>query len=495
MNLARIAFAGIALGALAIGCGGSRASQPTSPDAVAPGYPATRWVPASPSYVFAAPTFADAQRGIRDAIDGLGMFAGLTVDDAGSGLSRMLAVNPLDEASVAAIGVDVQGGVVAFSEDLAPTFVVRLNAPELLQAFLDKQRERGLVSRSVIVDGIEVFTAEIIRGDLDVSWAIADGWLWIHFTPDFASNEGTAWFTNSRKPQSTEWARDWAWAQATAATTKGLVGFVDPKDVLGRFAAKVPEALACVRLLDPIERVGLAVQVESGGTAKGKVSFDLGPAAARLASTILPVPDGFAAASINAPIVGQWNLDLAALNAWLSPCLTAINERVDSEKILDRYGVRAGRAIVQRVDLDDKSGAGVVSLDLAHRRFFSSLLDDIPMRSTLERDKSFGPLAGHTIAIPFVATVDYILNDTMAFAAMGEGLLAKVVGSGKGAPGPVAAIDVFPPALTLETWKGLLELADLPGSLAERLLRWREGHISISIEGTSLVLAASGTRR
>ncbi len=491
MHFARIALAAVALA----GCGGSRSATPTSPDAVAPAFPATRWVPASPSYVFAAPTFADAQRSIRDAIDGLGMFVGLTADEAGAELAGVLAVNPLDEAAVTSIGIDVRGGIVAFSEDLAPTFVVKVNAPDLLQAFLDKQRERGMVSRSVVVDGVEVFTAEIIRGDLDVSWAVADGWLWLHFTPDFAKTEGTAWFTNSRTPQSTDWGRDWAWAQAAAASTKGLIGFIDPKDVLGRFAAAVPRGLACVRLLDPIQRVGVAVEVDTGGTAKGKVSFDLGAAATDVAGATLPVPEGFASAAANSPIVAQWNLDLVALNAWLAPCLTAIEERVDSQRIAERYGIRAGRAIVQRVDLDDKSGAGVVSLDLVHRRFLAQQLDEIPMRSTLEREKRFGPIAGHTIAIPLMFTVDYVLDDKMAFVAMGDGLLAKVIGNGATAPGPIASLDMFPPMLTLETWQGLLELADLPTSLADRLLRWREGHISIAIDGSSLVLAASGTRR
>jgi hypothetical protein len=494
MLFARIALAALVVGGLA-SCGGSRSATPTSPDVVAPAFPAARWVPASPSYVFAAPTFADAQRGIRDVVDGLGIFVGLTAEGLGSDLSRMLAVNPLDEAAVGSIGIDVRGGVVAFSEDLAPTFVARVNEPAMLQAFLDKQRERGLVSRSVIVDGVEVFTAEIIRGELDASWAVADGWLWLHFTPAFAKHEGTAWFTNSRKPQNTDWGRDWGWAQGVAGTAKGLVGFVNPTDVIGRFVAKVPEALACARLLEPVQRVGLAVEIEAPGSAKGKVTLDLGASAAQVARATRPVPDGFASVAANSPIVAQWNLDLVALNTWLEPCLTAIGERTDTQRILERYGIRAGRAIVQRIDLDDKSGAGVVSLDLVHKRYLGGLLDDVPMRSTVERDKKFGPIAGKTISIPFIATVDYVLQDNMAYAAMGDGVLARTVGNGTGVPGPLAAIDLFPPMLSVETWKGLLDLAGMPESIAERMLRWREAHISIAIEGSSLVVAASGTRR
>ena len=495
MVLARIALAGLAMAGVLASCGGSRTATPAAPEVVAPAFPATRWVPASPSYVFAAPTFADAQRGIRDAVDGLGMFVGLSGDELGASLARLVVVNPLDPAAVAAIGIDVQGGVAVFSEDLAPTFVARLSAPDALQAFLDKQRQRGMVSRSVMVDGIEVFTAEIIRDEMDVSWAIADGWLWLHFIPGFARSEGTAWFSNSRAPRSTDWGRDWAWAQAAAQTTKGIVGFIDSKDVIGRFVSRVPEALACARLLDPIERVGLAVEVGGDASAKGRLTLDLGSAATQVAKATLPVPDGFASAAAKAPIAAQWNLDLVALNAWLQPCLTAIGERSDAQRLLDGFGVRAGRAIVQHVDLDDKSGAGVVSLDLVHKRYFASVLDEIPMRSTVERDRTFGPLAGHTIAIPFIATVDYVLTDTLAYVAMGDGLLARMVGKGTHVPGPIAAVDLFPPLLSIDTWEGLLELADLPTSLAAQLLRWREGHLSIAIDGSSLVVAASGTRR
>jgi hypothetical protein len=267
--------------------------------------------------------------------------------------------------------------------------------------------------------------------------------------------------------------------------------------VIGRIVAKVPDALACARLLEPIQRVGLAVEVGGGGTAKGKLSLDLGPAAAQVASATMPIPEGFAKASTGAPVTAQWNLDVVALRAWAQPCLTTVADRDVRNGLdaLDRFGIRAARAFVQRLDLDDKSGAGVVSLDLVHKRYLASLLDQVPMRDTLERNKKFGPLAGHTIAIPFMFSFDYVLNDKLAYAAMGDGLLASTVGAGKATPGPIAAIDLFPPAMPVATWKDLAELADVPESFVDRLLRWREAHVSLAIEGSSLVLAASGTRR
>jgi hypothetical protein len=258
----------------------------------------------------------------------------------------------------------------------------------------------------------------------------------------------------------------------------------------------VPEALACARLLDPVQRVGLSIALDSSGTAKGKLSFDLGASAHMVANATLPVPEGFAGTSAKAPIVAQWNLDLVALGAWAKPCLAVVHRDLGFvDELVSAYGIRAGRAAIQRLDLDDKSGAGVVSLDLVHKRWFASQLDEVPGRSALERDRTFGPIAGHTISIPFVASFDYVLTDKLAYLAMGDGVLAKTIGTGKSVPGPIAAIDVFPPMLSVETWKGLLELARLPELLADRLLGWREAHLSLAIEGTSLVLAASGTRR
>jgi len=239
----------------------------------------------------------------------------------------------------------------------------------------------------------------------------------------------------------------------------------------------------------------VAISIEGDGSrVSGRLAFDLGPAAASVTAGLLPVPEGFAAAAAQAPLAAQWNLDLLVVRAWLQPCLHAIDEDLGR---LDRFGVRSGRAVLQAFDPDDKSGAGAVVLDLAHQKFFASQLDELPMRSTLERRRTFGPHAGHSISIPFVATLDYVLTDKLAMAAVGDGLLAKVVGSGKTEPGPVASIDILPPAMSAEAWRTLLGALDRRDAdvIVERLLRWREGHIAVTIEGTSLLVAATGVRR
>lgn len=118
--------------------------------------------------------------------------------------------------------------------------------------------------------------------------------------------------------------------------------------------------------------------------------------------------------------------------------------------------MRSGRAVLQSFEVDPLGGTGVVSFDLAGRGYFAKYLDKIPMRSALEKDRSFGPYPGHSIAVPFVATVDYILTDHLAFAAMGDGLLARAIGSGPGSGGPIAELDIHPGGLPVDTWSWLI---------------------------------------
>ena len=469
-------------------------------------FPATRWVPANPTYLFAAPTVRDAQRSLRDTIDSFGMLGGVEIAEVSRELTRLLSIDPLSPEALAGMGIDVEGSLAMFSEDLSPTFVARLSAPEQAQAFFDRQRERGMVTQSVIVACVEVFTAQLLA-NVRVSWAIDDGWLWVHFSLPIGAAQGTEWFASSRTPQgpgrrrsgtgsagSAGWGGDWDWSQSAAKVTKpALTGFVDARELLATLTSKVPDAIACARLVAPVRRIGVSFEGD-GSRASGRLAFDVGPAAAAISSALLPVPEGFAAQTQGAPLAVQWNLDLLVVRAWLQPCLSAINEDVSE---LDRYGVRSGRAVLQTFNPDDKSGAGAVALDLAHKQYFTAQLDNIPLRSTLERNRTYGPHKGHSISVPFVATLDYVLTDRLALAGVGDGLLAKVVGTGKTVPGPIAALDIIPSAMSPEAWKTVLGVIDQRHAEAfvERLMRWREGHIAVTLEGASLLVAATGVRR
>lgn len=469
-----------------------------APPATATAFPATRWVPANATYVLASPTVKQAQHGMRDVIDALGILTGVDVGEASRGLQQMLAVDPLSPDPVAGMGIDLEGGIAMFSDALSPTVVVHLAAPDQTQAFFDRLRERGLVTQSVVADGAEIFSAALPGANLKVSWAVAADWLWVHFTLPFAHEEPTAWFVASHTPGAAGWAQDWQWAeraagQAARTAPSALVGFVDAHHLIGTLAARVPDAVACTRLLEPVARVGLALDGDGQGVS-GRLTVDLGPAAARLAAAVLPVPEGWAEAVAHAPLAVQLNLDLVAVRAYLAPCTRVLGDGLAD---LDRYGVRAGRMVLLELDPDGKSGRGAAVADLVTKRWFADKLDDIPLRSHLESDRTFGALRGHSLSVPFGPTVDYVLTDRIAMAAVGDGLLARLVGKGAAVPGPVAALDLQPAGLSEEAWLTVLDVLDvgLSKRFVERLMRWREGHISLAVEGSTLVLAATGRRR
>jgi hypothetical protein len=436
----------------------------------------------------------DAQRAIKDVVDSVGVIGGVDASALSRELGMLLAVDPLSADALTGMGIDLEGGIVMFSEDVAPTFVVHLSAPEAVQAFFDRQRERGLVTQSVVVDGTELFTAQLPGGaHVKVSWAVSADWLWVHFSLPFAHDEGQAWFTSSHRPEGPGWAKAWQWAStAVTAAKPAMIGFVDAHDVIASIVGKVPDAMACAKLLDPVGRVGIAV-TGGGKQAAGKLTIDIGPAAAGIAAQILPGPAGFAGLAATAPLAAQWNVDLLAVRAWLQPCLKAMNQ---DASVLDRFGLRSGRVVLRSYDPDDRSGTGALALDLAHKRYFEALLDEIPLRSTLERSRTFGPHKGHNLSVPFVASLDYVLTDHLALAGVGDGLLVQMLGTGM-VKGPVAAIDIAPPALPAEAWKMLLRTIGI-GSVDDvvtQLMRWRDGHIAVTIEGTSLVVTATGNRR
>jgi len=206
---------------------------------------------------------------------------------------------------------------------------------------------------------------------------------------------------------------------------------------------------------------------------------------------VLPAPAGWPAAVARAPLAAQWNLDLAAVKPALAPCAQAL--ALDLAP-LDRYGVRTARAILQRFDPDTPTNSrGAASFDLLHRTYASRLLDEIPGRSLIQRKRTFGPYKGYSLSIPFGGpTVEYVLDDRRALAGLGEGVLAEVVGQGPGAPGPILAIDVAPPAMPREAWAGLLGML---GLRADALLAWRELHLGLAVDGQRLVLDVFGRRR
>lgn len=490
-----IVVAVVAVAALGGGCGGgggtgARGAPPAPPaPVVAPGYDAARWIPARPTYAAAARSVRDAQDAVLDLIASFGALVDADAGELSLALGRLLVVDPLSPDALEAIGIDTAGGLAVFSEAIDPTFVVHLAAPEQTQAFFTHQRRAGMQARSVMVDGVEVFTT-MLRGGLPASWAIADGWLWVHFALTRAGGGETAWFSSSRRPGAPAWAGDWTWAIGGGGqgARPAIAGFVDTRALIERVSQRIPAAIACARLLSPIGRFGVTLEAD-GKRLGGRLAVEVGAgAAAGIARAILPPSDAWSAAAARAPLAAQWNVDLALVRAWLAPCAVAFGAGPDP---LEAYGVRTARAILHHYDHDKPTKSrGVAAFDLAHRTYATKLLDEIPGRSLIQRKRTFGPYQGHAIAIPFGPTIEYVLEDHLALAGLGEGELAAVAGPA-GARGPLLAIDVSPPAMSHASWSGLLGMVNLR---PDALLRWRELHLALALDGARLVLDVSGSR-
>jgi hypothetical protein len=472
-------------------------------------FAAARWVPAQPTYVFASKTLGTAQRSLRDTLDLIGIAVGFELRDASQAVSDLIGVDALHPDPIAAIGIDPHGGWAAFSEDLSPTLVVHLAAPDRMAAFLDRQRQRGMATESVIVaaargrERTEVVSAHLANG-LKLSWAIAGDWMWVHVALPFAHDDGTSWFTASHDPHTAGWSATWAWAQRAAGAAAGVVGFLDLHGAVANAVASLPDAVACAKQIPAVGRVAVAIDGDERHVA-ARLAFSV-RSTAKLSSLILPAPSGWAATAAHAAIAAQWNLDLPAVRSWLAPCLASAGVDLTA---LDDAGVRAGRGLVLDFDPDGMSGTGAIALDVTRPAFFERQLDRIPLRHTLERMRTFGTTPGVQIAIPFGVTVEYVLDDHRAVAALGDGMLARVFAPAAPAPAPapapLIAIDLAPPAMSVQAWGSVLhalvdhELSGPPGPatrrMVDRLMRWRDLHLGVTVEPSELVVSLSGHRR
>lgn len=476
--------------AAAVACGGKGGAGGATPaPAAVAGYSAARWIPGKATYAITARTVREAQQGVRDLIETFGVLAGVTVGEVSRELRDVLLVDPLAADAVSQIGIDLEGGFALFSDAYNPTLVARLGSEPAFRAFLERQRDLRL--QSVVVEGVEVFTAPV-PGGLRISWAIADGWLWVHFALPGLPDDSATWFAASRHPGAPTWA-----AEITAATGGAeppVVGFVDVARLVADVQARVPALAGCFAQLQlgAIGKLGLALAGDPQ-RANARLALDVGALAPAIASAALGIPEGWSTATAQVPLAVQWNVDLAAARTRLAPCL----EVVDADlRVLDELGVRAARGFIRSFDPDSREGSGAVALDLVHKDFFAAKLDDIPLRSTMERKRTFGPYAGKSLAIPMFLTVDYVLTDQLALAGVGDGQLLTLIGKGGTVGGPLAEVAVQPQGLSVESWTELLRLLDVGDArrVAERLQRWRDARVKLTLDGSRLVLAASGTR-
>lgn len=466
------------------GHGGSQPAVPAGD--VDPHYQASRWFPQQPTYALASVKVTDIQRTIKDVVASFGLLAGLTEGEVGSELSKLLGLDPLSTDALRSAGIDPDGGFSIFSNELDPTVAVHLTDPAAFAAFVEKQRAAGMVSQSVVVDGIEQFTFK--QKDAGLSWAVVDDWLLVHLLVPGAHDDNKSWLETSRHRGKASWLDAWQWINRVATKTASVIGVVNLQQLIA-LSTRGADAVACTQLLAPIAYTGVSVDGD-GKHVAGRIAFDLGDRAGRVFDAALWPPQGWDLASKGAPISLGWNLDIDAFATWASPCTRALGMGVLNHLT---QGIRAGRAFAFKVDLDDKSGVGAMALD-GDMTVIKDQLDRIPMRGTLEKDRTWNGVKGHHLGIPFGPAVDYVLDDKRAVVAMGDGVMDKVWANDKPMP-RLAYLDLEPGGLPHDTWKKLFELAGLPRRALAMFEAWHDGHISVRLDGKALVFEASGNRR
>jgi hypothetical protein len=444
---------------VASGCGGKQA-RPQAGQAALP-FPAARWVPGAPTYVFAAPTVREGQLALAELVEP-------------ALVAQVIGIDLTNPDALAQIGIDVEGSIAMFSAEIDPTIAVHLANPAAAQTFVDQQRGRGE------------------RDGVRLDWRIDGDWLLLHVA--FAPHGDTSdWYAASKQPGAATWTARWDTARALSTAPSDLVGSVDLRTLTGKLGAHVSAFAACARQFETVRGVSVAFDIDAKAVA-GKLAIDVGGGAQTITSNTLAAPPGWTAASARAPLAAQWNLDLRMVAAWVQPCL---HGGPDLVAIVDQFGARTARGFAHSLDPDDKSGTGAVAIDLFHGRYFSSLLGQIPMRSKFERSRPFGAYKGKHLSVPFVATVDYVLDDRVFMIAMGDGLLERAASGGPPPPAPVFAFDVIPSGLPPDVWEWLLGEAGLPQPklVAARLQRWNDIHLGAHLDRESLVIEARGNRR
>lgn len=470
--------------ALCVACSGG-STKPKAPEGAAGGYTATRWVPGNASFVLTARTVREAQQGVRNLVETVLPLTGLSVDELSRELGETLQVDPLSPDGLANIGIDLEGGVAVFSDNFNPTIVARLSSAPAFRAFIERQP--NLKMQSVVDGGVEVFTANL-RHDARISWAIADDWLWVHVKLPDALDDSATWFAASRKPSAPTWT-----AELSASTP--VAGFLDLAKYVGDFTARHTESprgrllLTCLKSL-PVGRVSLALAGDAK-QANARIAMEIGPRINDIVAA--KIPAGFAAAAAQAPLAVQLNVGARFVRDHHPACF----EYLRIGEVTGELGIDAGRGYLRTFDPDNKDGSGAVALDLAHPRYIEAQLGKIPLRSAFERSRTFEGMKGKALSIPTFPTIEYVLQPTAAFAGIGEGQLSTMIGNGAPVAGPLFDITAQPPGLSIESWTALLELLDIDDAkpIATRLQNWRQLRVNLTIEGTRLVLAATGTRR
>jgi hypothetical protein len=467
-------------------------------------YEALRWVPADASYVIVGRRAADLSDVLRELAGVVGILADMDAEQMGSDLQRELGYNPLDVEQLRGLGIDPERGAAFFGTGVSLTAVAYLADPTKLEAFIDQMRERGISIQSQMSDGVEVFTLHF-DSEIQFSWAVVDGWVLSRAELLVEKAPELAWFESAHRAHGAMGAEPDFEAAVEAAVTHAakvsiggnppVIGVIRPgklADVVEQVHGAGHPMNACVATpLRDMSRILLAAGVGDSGSA-GSIVVDLA-SADRYATNTVPQREAWAQVESGAPLQLDLGLDIPAFARSLEGC--PMNTRD-----LDEAGVRTAHVALHQFD-DGIPSRGAFYADLTTDKMLSAAIAGIPGIETFSKRRKVGSAQVVDVSVPFFISLTYHLSTNLAVAAIGDGIVEKLLAPGSPRAGALFHLSLRPNDIPVETWDMFLEYVlevrrpEARQRTIARVRKWQTADIDATLDGSRIVITAAGTRR
>jgi hypothetical protein len=243
------------------------------------------------------------------------------------------------------------------------------------------------------------------------------------------------------------------------------------------------------------------------------LAISLAPAAAAALRDNLaaPAPAGYLAFREQSGVHLDWSVDIA----WLEGLRAVLACPLLAEPILDPLaaatggpGARSYHLAGERLDIENLDGRLAVHLGLRDRSGIARQLDSIPGRSWLERKRVIAGVEVRELGgLPGVPPLAYRLTDEVFTAAVGEGLMAHLLGGEQpgeqGGEVELGAFSIHPgrlPGLAgiIEAGLRLVSSPDaraVARAIAGRLAGYEHARLRLTLAEDTLSLTAGLRRR